>query len=177
MVVAPRWTGLEAAALRRASRMSIRGYAAQLAVAAATVANWDSRGELAQLNTETQQLLDIDLARASADIRERFRAILVAASRAIESPLFPGRADVYTGSGIDAAGTLTDVGHQADKSIGLTINLDQDHAMQRRHVLSVLSGVASATTLSRLLDLLMLPSLNTDGASAVAVGHLVKDVA
>jgi transcriptional regulator with XRE-family HTH domain len=78
MVVTPRWTGLEAAALRQARRMSIRAYASYLGVSPATVANWDSRGERARLNTETQQLLDIDLARASDDIQNRFSAALAA---------------------------------------------------------------------------------------------------
>jgi tetratricopeptide (TPR) repeat protein len=76
MVLAPRWTGLEAAALRQARRMSIRAYAASLGVSAATVANWDRRGEHAHLNTETQQLLDIDLVRAPEDVRERFASAL-----------------------------------------------------------------------------------------------------
>ncbi|MDG4834104.1 hypothetical protein O7627_33105 [Solwaraspora sp. WMMD1047] len=56
--------------------MSIRAYAAHLGVSPATVANWDSRGRLARLNTETQQLLDIDLARASDDVQQRFAAVL-----------------------------------------------------------------------------------------------------
>jgi hypothetical protein len=76
MVVVRRWTGREATALRHARRMSIRAYAAHLGVAVATVSNWDSRGEHARLNTETQQLLDIDLGRASEDVRQRFGAAL-----------------------------------------------------------------------------------------------------
>lgn len=84
MVVTPRWTGLEAAALRQARRMSIRAYAAHLGISPATVANWDSRGQLARLNTETQQLLDIDLSRASADVQHRFSAALAPAARATD---------------------------------------------------------------------------------------------
>jgi tetratricopeptide (TPR) repeat protein len=76
MFVAARWTGREAAALRQARRMSVRGYAASLGVSAAAVANWDSRGELARLNMETQQLLDIDLARAPDDVQQRFASVL-----------------------------------------------------------------------------------------------------
>jgi hypothetical protein len=56
--------------------MSIRAYAAHLGVTVATVSNWDRRGELAQLRTDTQQLLDIDLRRASIEIQQRFAAIL-----------------------------------------------------------------------------------------------------
>jgi transcriptional regulator with XRE-family HTH domain len=83
MVVAQRWTGLEAAALRQARRMSVRAYAAHLGVSAATVANWDNRGELARLNTETQQMLDIDLERAPDDVQQRFTSALASESRGL----------------------------------------------------------------------------------------------
>jgi tetratricopeptide (TPR) repeat protein len=66
--------------------MSIRAYAAHLGVAVATVMNWDARGQQARLRTETQQLLDIDLARASADVRGRFEAALADIARSIEPP-------------------------------------------------------------------------------------------
>src|SRR5690348_12421464 len=58
VVVTPHWTGREAAALRRARRMSIRAYAAHLGVSPAAVANWERRGERARMRTETQQILD-----------------------------------------------------------------------------------------------------------------------
>jgi transcriptional regulator with XRE-family HTH domain len=83
MVVAPRWTGLEAAALRKARRMSVRAYAAHLGVSAATVANWDNRGELARLNTETQQMLDIDLERAPDDVQQRFTSAFASESQGV----------------------------------------------------------------------------------------------
>jgi len=109
MAVAPRWTGLEAAALRQARRMSIRAYATHLGVSAATVANWDSRGRLARLNTETQQLLDIDFARASVDVRERFDAILLTARTATEPPSGLDSAAISVGRGIaSVAGTDSD---------------------------------------------------------------------
>lgn len=76
MVVIRKWTGREAAALRQAKRMSIRAFAAHLGVTVATVSNWESRGELARLRTETQQLLDLDLARVPADVRQRLAAVL-----------------------------------------------------------------------------------------------------
>jgi hypothetical protein len=60
--------------------MSIRAYAAHLGVSIATVSNWDSRGELARLNTETQQLLDIDLARAPDDVQQRFASACASGS-------------------------------------------------------------------------------------------------
>jgi hypothetical protein len=80
--------------------MSVRAYAAHLGVAVATVSNWDSRGERARLNTETQQLLDIDLNRASDDVRERFAAILVS-----EADEMKRRAILITG-GVAMVGTL-----------------------------------------------------------------------
>jgi tetratricopeptide (TPR) repeat protein len=76
MAVAQWWTGQEASALRHAHRMSIRAYAQHLGVAVATVANWDARGPHARLRTETQQLLDTDLARATNEVRNRFAEIL-----------------------------------------------------------------------------------------------------
>ena len=100
MAVAPRWTGLEAAALRQARRMSIRAYATHLGVSAATVGNWDSRGGLARLNTETQQLLDIDFARASVDVRDRFDAILLTTRTPAEQPSRLGSAAVSVRRGI-----------------------------------------------------------------------------
>jgi tetratricopeptide (TPR) repeat protein len=78
MVVTPRWTGRETAALRRAHRMSIRAYAAHLGVSPAAVMNWERRGDQARLRTETQQILDTDLARASGDVQQRFAALLPA---------------------------------------------------------------------------------------------------
>ncbi|GGL18988.1 helix-turn-helix domain-containing protein [Mangrovihabitans endophyticus] len=72
----PCWTGREAAALRQARRMSIRAYAQHLGVSLDTVANWQRRGEQARLRTETQQMLDTDLARAGDDVRQRFAQIL-----------------------------------------------------------------------------------------------------
>ena len=81
-----RWTGREAAALRLARRMSVRAYAAHLGVTTATVSNWHSRAEHARLRTATQQMLDIDLAQAPADVHERFRAILAGESEDVKGP-------------------------------------------------------------------------------------------
>ncbi len=81
-----RWTGREAAALRLARRMSVRAYAARLGVTVATVANWHSRAERARLRMATQQMLDIDLAQAPADVHERFRAILAGENADVRRP-------------------------------------------------------------------------------------------
>jgi tetratricopeptide (TPR) repeat protein len=76
MILARHWTGREAAALRQARRMSIRAYATHLGVAVATVTSWEARGAHARLRSETQQLLDIDLARAGDEVHLRFAAAL-----------------------------------------------------------------------------------------------------
>jgi len=58
--------------------MSVRAFAAHLGVAAASVTNWERRGERIRLRDETQQILDTDLRRASAEVRARFEAALLA---------------------------------------------------------------------------------------------------
>ena len=70
------WTGVEAAALRAAHRMSIRAYAEHLGLATASVSNWERKGKSVQLRTETKQILDTDLQRATEQVRERFFAAL-----------------------------------------------------------------------------------------------------
>ncbi|GIH21294.1 orotidine 5'-phosphate decarboxylase / HUMPS family protein [Rugosimonospora africana] len=67
-----RWTGREARALRMAERMSVRQFAAHLGLTPASVSNWERRGVDAQLRYETQQILDLDLARCGDDVQERF---------------------------------------------------------------------------------------------------------
>lgn len=71
-----KWSGLEARALRHARRMSVREFAAHLGVNDAAVSNWERRGELARLRYQTQQILDVDLNRAPAEVRERFETLL-----------------------------------------------------------------------------------------------------
>jgi hypothetical protein len=69
----------------------------------------DSRGAQARLRTETQQLLDIDLARAPADVRERFEAILATTRKAIRPPSPLGPAEVFVSRGtVGVAGTDAD---------------------------------------------------------------------
>jgi transcriptional regulator with XRE-family HTH domain len=119
MIVARRWTGREAAALRQARRMSMRAYAAHLGVAVATVSNWDSRGERARLNTETQQLLDIDLDRASDDVRERFAAMLASEDEDVNRRDFLASAGVAT-VGAFVSGDVPIANAAAESAQGLT---------------------------------------------------------
>jgi 3-keto-L-gulonate-6-phosphate decarboxylase/transcriptional regulator with XRE-family HTH domain len=70
------WTGREARALRLAKRMSVRGFARHLGLTPAAVSNWERRGPETRLRYETQQILDVDLAHAAPDERERFEALV-----------------------------------------------------------------------------------------------------
>jgi transcriptional regulator with XRE-family HTH domain len=72
-----RWSGRKARALREAKRMSVRDFAAHLGVNDAAVSNWERRGELARLRHQTQQMLDVDLARSGDDVRDRFELLLL----------------------------------------------------------------------------------------------------
>lgn len=69
------WTGAEAEALRVALRMSLRGFAEHLGVSVGAVASWRRRGATVRPTPEMQAVLDAALARACAEVRERFDAI------------------------------------------------------------------------------------------------------
>lgn len=84
MATVQRWTGREARALRLAKRMSVRHFAEHLGVTSASVSNWERRGALTRLRYETQQLLDLDLARSADDVPERFEQWLMADAPASE---------------------------------------------------------------------------------------------
>ncbi|WP_431895945.1 helix-turn-helix domain-containing protein [Nonomuraea sp. bgisy101] len=75
------WTGLEAHALRRALRMSVRVFAAHLGVAVRTVSKWDQLGAATEPRPDTQAILDVALARADAAAHLRFETCLSEMSR------------------------------------------------------------------------------------------------
>jgi hypothetical protein len=62
--------------------MSIRAFAAHLGVSVSAVLNWEGRGSAVRLRTETQQMLDVDLARCESEIQQRFTAILAGGNAA-----------------------------------------------------------------------------------------------
>lgn len=77
-----RWTGREAKALRLALRMSVRGFAEHLGVNPAAISNWEKRGAATRMRYETQQMLDVDLARSPTEVKQRFAQTLKASATA-----------------------------------------------------------------------------------------------
>ena len=74
MDVVTGWTGRAACALQAALRMSNDAFAAHLDIGVRTVADWHQKPGL-RPRPETQQLLDTALARAPADVGERFAVL------------------------------------------------------------------------------------------------------
>jgi hypothetical protein len=70
--------------------MSVRQFAEHLGITAAAVSNWERRGGQARLRYETQQILDVDLARSAEDVRERFERALGADRRTAGPVEVPG---------------------------------------------------------------------------------------
>ncbi|HEY0637617.1 MAG TPA: hypothetical protein VGD67_08215 [Pseudonocardiaceae bacterium] len=70
------WTGYDAQQLRRALRMSQRAFATHLGLADRTITRWEKLGRETTPFPETQAILDTALARATDDVRARFRALL-----------------------------------------------------------------------------------------------------
>lgn len=71
-----RWTGLEAAVLRAALRMSVRGFAEHLGVAPRTVAKWEKYRAGTEPYPDNQAILDTALARADPAVHMRFEVLL-----------------------------------------------------------------------------------------------------
>ncbi|MYS22232.1 hypothetical protein GA0115240_139213 [Streptomyces sp. DvalAA-14] len=82
MATVHRWTGLEAAALRAALRMSVRGFAENLGVAPRTVAKWEKFRTATEPYPDNQAILDTALARADPAVHMRFEVLLSEAGRA-----------------------------------------------------------------------------------------------
>jgi transcriptional regulator with XRE-family HTH domain len=72
--VVVRWTGHEARLLRLAVRMSVRQFAEHLGYNDAAVSNWERRGALSRLRTQTQRDLDAALKLAGDEACQRFEA-------------------------------------------------------------------------------------------------------
>jgi hypothetical protein len=142
MDVVTGWTGRAACALQAALRMSHEAFAAHLGVGVRTVADWHQKSGM-RPRPETQQLLDIALARATAEVRERF-AVLTG-----QSP--PG-----VSVGKDDDGAAADAEHRliTDQSIsGALGRLDQladwEPGTARRQVAARLAGLDRRDLLDR----------------------------
>jgi hypothetical protein len=99
------WTGLEASALQRAVRDSVRAFADRLGVAPRTVAKWNQLRTATTPRPDTQAILDTVLSRATADEQLRFEA-LVAELR----PATTGKANVAQKiAGLDAEAWAEDL--------------------------------------------------------------------
>jgi transcriptional regulator with XRE-family HTH domain len=73
------WTGLEARALREATRLSVRAFAEHLGVAARTVSKWEKLGAATRPHPDTQAILDTALDQAPESAKIRFGALLAEA--------------------------------------------------------------------------------------------------
>ncbi|MFF7777053.1 helix-turn-helix domain-containing protein [Streptomyces tanashiensis] len=76
MATVHEWTGLEALALRKALRLSVRGYSEHLGIAVNTISNWEKFRSKRRPNTESQAILDTALARGDAATHVRFETEL-----------------------------------------------------------------------------------------------------
>lgn len=108
MATVRRWTGHEAHALRIAKRMGVLQFAEHLGVAPAAVSKWERRGAAARLRYETQQILDVDLARAPDDVCERFGQSLDT-----QPPPQPSSADASTHAAPTQSGAPSDLGERS----------------------------------------------------------------
>jgi transcriptional regulator with XRE-family HTH domain len=70
------WTGLEAAALRQALRLSVRAFAMRLGVAERTISKWEALGAATRPRPDTQAILDTALAQAEPAVHLRFETSL-----------------------------------------------------------------------------------------------------
>jgi hypothetical protein len=108
MDVVTGWTGRAACALQAALRMSNEAFAEHLDIGVRTVAGWHQNPDL-RPRPEKQQLLDVALARASAEDKERFAALTgqpsptVLAREDDESPVADAERRLITDQNISGA--------------------------------------------------------------------------
>lgn len=76
MTQVSRWTGLEAALLRMARRMTMQEFADQLGVSKRVITKWSNGGRSVRPSPEYQAILDELLHRCTNGERERFDRLL-----------------------------------------------------------------------------------------------------
>ncbi|MDH6135146.1 transcriptional regulator with XRE-family HTH domain [Kitasatospora sp. MAA4] len=86
MATVQQWSGVEALALRRALRMSVRAFAEHLGVAVRTVSKWEKLGADTQPRPDTQAILDTALTRCDGAAQLRFETLLSEAGRSTTPP-------------------------------------------------------------------------------------------
>ncbi|MBW1604751.1 SUMF1/EgtB/PvdO family nonheme iron enzyme [Streptomyces sp. JJ66] len=72
----PRWTGREAALLRKAMRKSGKAFADLVGVNPRQIPRWEGRGETLELSLANQAALDTVLAQVDRDAQQRFATLL-----------------------------------------------------------------------------------------------------
>ncbi|MFE7558145.1 hypothetical protein [Kitasatospora sp. NPDC057500] len=82
-VTVSEWSGVEARALRLASRRSVRDFASDLGVAVRTVSNWERLGASTTPRPDTQAILDTALGRLDSAAVLRFEAVLSGSGRPV----------------------------------------------------------------------------------------------
>ena len=80
------WTGREARALRQATRMSLRDFAAYLGISERAVSKWEAGGAGVTPRPDSQAVLDTALQRASAEARARFETALAPVATTTSGP-------------------------------------------------------------------------------------------
>ncbi|OKI71743.1 hypothetical protein A6A27_20050 [Micromonospora sp. CB01531] len=97
----------------------MRGFAEHLGVNPAAVSNWEKRGAATRMRYETQQMLDVDLARSPTEVKQRFaqtiKATMTASSSGSPAPADdsgPAMQDLGARSRERTAAILTALGGQ-----------------------------------------------------------------
>jgi hypothetical protein len=120
------WSGLEATLLRKALRLSLRGFAAKVGVAQRTVSNWAKLGRQIHLHLDSQALLDTMLSRADDEAHRRFTALL--AEHGAIASLKPAKAGISppVGHPVTASDRLPISGPQDSQANGIRGGVVQD---------------------------------------------------
>ncbi|MCE0536054.1 hypothetical protein LWF15_11085 [Kineosporia rhizophila] len=75
-VVVTTWSGMEAAALRQALRLSLIRFAEHLGISVRSASKWEAQGRSAIISLECQGILDTALDRATSKQRARFVGLI-----------------------------------------------------------------------------------------------------
>ncbi|MGF1646529.1 MAG: helix-turn-helix domain-containing protein [Kineosporiaceae bacterium] len=130
------WTGREARLLRKALRMSVRGFGARLGISPRTVSKWEELGVGRTPIPEYQAMLDTALSQASPEAQGLFSAMLTAGDERPETEESPG----------DLPAVLAEVVGDSETS---ELILSADHRAQR-FLMQALNNVANGESMDHL---------------------------